>query len=198
MKPDLQASHFVDGNLLETQSYTFSQSNRRRAISEQGSFERHPDVHASCEFELSPRGYAAVQVRFEHGEVKVAMSLVRTGDQIALDFNGTQSELTPALTADGMLLLDGPNPMFDYQNALQLLGLRNGESRTVPVHIIDYQNGRLIRSDYTFHRQSDSQIVIDKRLGENSWQIQLDLEDGSYAPLRHSEAKHVHEFDCIN
>lgn len=70
-----------------------------------------------------------------------------------------KSELTFAKSEP--VLFDGPNPMFDYLNAVEILKMTPSDIQTKKVNIIDWTSGENETMMFTFKR-TEHKVEIDK------------------------------------
>lgn len=159
------ASVTVDGRCVQHQEYQVEQADRRIHIRETGTFPDHPPVTALCEFVAGPEGYHSIDIAFHAPDGGMEVSVHReSNDEVAVTMNDGSPSPVPIADADGIIYFDGPNPMFDYVNAVLLMGIQDGETRTVMVNVLEWSSGTVVQCPYTFSRSAET-ISIRKDVG---------------------------------
>ncbi len=160
------ASVSIDGRCVQHQQYQVEQADRRIHIRESGTFPDHPSVTALCEFVAEPEGYRSIGIAFHSPEGGMQVSVNRESkDEAAVAMNDGAPSPVPIADADGIIYFDGPNPMFDYVNAVLLMGIQDGETRTVAMNVLEWATGAIVQCPYTFSRNGRA-ISIRKDTGE--------------------------------
>lgn len=88
-------------------------------------------------------------------------------------------------------LFDGPNPMFDYFNAVMMLGLLDGESVVKKVHAINWSTGDLIPCEYVFSRTGN---VIDIQKPDFLGNSKITLSEKDSGLLEYESPEEVYKF----
>lgn len=139
----------------------------------------YPDARCTSVLNVRPRHYSTAQIVLHRGGVRREIDIRMCDDRTAqltvdgIAMTGSQWDREN----DVHFLLDGPNPMFDFINTIMMLGVCEGDRLRVPVHVIDWRAGALIRTEYLFSRtgyvvhiqkgldpHDDSRVIIDPDL----------------------------------
>lgn len=164
-RSSFSASVSLDGRWVQQQEYQVEQADRRIHVRETGTFPDHPSVSALCEFVAEPEGYHSIAIAFHAPDGGMEVSVHRKSkDEVAVVMNDAAPSLVPIADADGIIYFDGPNPMFDYVNAVLLMGIRDGETRTVVMNVLEWSTGTIVQCPYTFSRNGQA-ISIRKDVG---------------------------------
>jgi hypothetical protein len=161
MSDSLRIMSFRDGDPISEQVVAIAHNVRSMEIRELRNILHQPDSLATCIFELQPRNYLYVdmQLRRDDQRSRIMVRVSEIERSVVVEHNGHVTQQFDC--NNDLILLDGPSPMFDWANAIMLLGICDGESFTVPVHVIDVQSGQLSPATYTFHR-NDQRIRVQK------------------------------------
>ena len=88
-----------------------------------------------------------------------------------------------------MVLVDGPNPLFDYANAMLLIGIQNQETCTHTVHALNWSKGIFYPMEYEFTKQ-DNTIRITKKDFGITGEITLDPRTQSMTEAVYTNGEH--------
>lgn len=125
-------------------------------IKEQGEFPTNESIAARCDFRVSPKGYERLSVQFHHPSMDVTCDVqLLKGNWCELTHNGNTNRIQIE-PGNCPILFDGPNPLFDYMNAILLLGLPDGGREDAVVQVLDWGNGNVIPVNYSFERQGQT------------------------------------------
>lgn len=122
-----------------------------------------------CNFVIGPDGYRSIRIQQRNSGAVVAGAEVSG----ALAGQGARVYPAPGVKTPPLLLVDGPNPLFNYFNALHLLGMRPGQKRVVPVYRC-HTDGSVGEESYLYSFD-DSTITV-RRAGAGFADI-LDLDE---------------------
>lgn len=158
------ATEYREGQQPRRRDYFFRGGIRHWRVEEVSwSQENPPSV--LCSFVVGDQGYSDVHIRnTDTGittEVKPLADIRRTGARVP-----------PAEKAD-MLLCDGPNPLFNYFNAMHLLAVSPGEERMVAVHVYDPSDDKLREEQYVYLFDGTN-ITVHKGHGRGITMLELD------------------------
>jgi hypothetical protein len=152
---------FRDGEPFSEHVIEIVTGHRSMEIREIRNYLHHPDASATCLFEIGPQSYSKIDVAMRRGDLRASVAIdISDEGAISVEHNGVQLE--PLRHSGGSpVLFDGPTPMFDWVNAVIMLGICDGETLRVPVHVIDIRTGGVILTAFTF-RRTDNLITIAK------------------------------------
>ncbi len=156
----------VDGTCVQHQEYWVEQTRKTIRVRESGRFPEHPGVAAQCEFVTEPEGYHSIDVHLQHPKGSTAVHVHRKSEsEVEIAMNGGDNIPISITNSDGIAYFDGPNPMFDYVNAILLMGIQDGEDRTIMMNVLQWTTGEIMQLPYTFSK-NNGVISIRKDLGE--------------------------------
>jgi hypothetical protein len=180
-----------DNELLQEQDYKLIAGNRSWYVSEEGKFINRPDVKAKCEFNLTPRGYSGVRIQIDTPQKNISYEITGSNNNKYTYFFREEDNIQSGEVNLEENLFDGPNPMFDYFNAVMMLGLVDGESIVKKVHAINWSTGDLIPCEYTFSRNGN---VIDIKKPDFLGNAKITLSDKDSGLLEYESPEEVYKF----
>lgn len=144
-----------DNELLQEQEYRLVAGNRNWYVSEEGKFINKPEMKAKCEFNITPNGYSGVRIQLNSPQKNITYEITGSRGKNYTYFFRQEDDMQSGEIDLEEKLFDGPNPMFDYFNAVVMLGLTDGESVVRKVNVINWDTGKLIPCEYTFKRKGN-------------------------------------------
>lgn len=136
---------------------------RTLEIQEIINFVTDPHALTTCIMTVRTEGYTTIDMQIKRATSQSSLQIdVSTDHLVTVKMNGLLTHML-AHTIAGPVLFDGPSPMFDWTNAIMIIGMRDGEEIHIPVYVIDWRVGRLITSEYKFKRRGN-RIAINKGL----------------------------------
>jgi hypothetical protein len=155
MSDSLTILSFRDGEPFSEHVVAIAHHDRSMEVRELRNMLHQPDALATCIFELQPRNYLRVDMQIRRGSQRShrMIAVNETERRVSVEHNGHMTQHF-YINSD-LILLDGPSPMFDWANAIMLLGICDGETFTVPVYVMNVQSGQLAETSYTFHRNRE-------------------------------------------
>lgn len=190
MKHTTHCKMLRNGEINQQQSYTFEQRTKSLSITESATVEGQNGLLINCLFSISPKGYSDISLSImRNGTVSHKLEFAHSNSNIStMIVNGTSS--TVELNEE-MLLLDGPNPMFDYANAMYLMGMQNMETCTRTVHALDWNTGEFYPMEYEFSKK-DNIISVNKKDIGITGEILLDETEGYIKEASYSNGEHYY------
>ncbi len=164
MKSTINCTMHRNGEVNQHQCYTIEQGNKSLSIQEHATIEGNKSIAIDCLFSITPAGYS-----------DISLSVARDGNiSHKLDFTHHSSE-SSKMVVNGvgsdvelngeMILLDGPNPMFDYANAMYLLGIQDMEICIRTVNVLDWNTGVFYPLEYEFSKKENTISINKKEMG---------------------------------
>jgi hypothetical protein len=161
MNDSLTITSFRDGEPFSEHAIAIAHRDRSMEIRELRNVLHQPETLVTRIFELQPHNYLRADLQIRRGSHRLQMVVDwNEGEKIVTVVHNGQVAQESKIGNDPFLL-DGPSPMFDWANAIMLLGICDGETFTVPVHVMNVQSGQLAATTYTF-RRNDQRISVQK------------------------------------
>jgi len=172
MKQSVHCTMMKNGQLSQQQVYTFEHSSRCITISEQATVESNKNIDIQCRFSVAATGFSAISLSVaKDGNTSHELDFTHhRSDGNAMTVNGVSSDVE---FSEGMVMIDGPNPLFDYANAMYLIGIQNQETCTHTVHALNWGKGIFYPMEYEFSKR-DNTIIINKKDFGITGEITLD------------------------
>jgi len=150
-----------NGVVSQEQDYIIEENLPHIVITEIGRFISDPNSEPLCVITVDEGGYKKIHISFKSNRLNTSLDIERVEvGKYAVKFNGQKkSELDFA--KDEPVLFDGPNPMFDYLNVVEILKMMPSDTKTKKVNIIDWTSGENESMMFTFKR-NDNKVEIDK------------------------------------
>ncbi len=180
-----------DNELLQEQEYKLIAGNRSWYVSEEGKFIDRPDVKAKCEFNLTPNGYSGVRIQVDTPQKNISYEITGANKNKYTYFFREEDNMQSGEVNLEENLFDGPNPMFDYFNAVMMLGLLDGESVVKKVHAINWSTGDLIPCEYVFSRTGN---VIDIQKPDFLGNSKITLSEKDSGLLEYESPEEIYRF----
>lgn len=151
-----RATVYEQQHAVQHQTYDIHSGEGFWEVKEQGEFPADPSIAAQCDFRVTPKGYEWLSVQFRHPSLNVTCDVQLLKDNwCELTHNGAINRLQIE-AGQGPILFDGPNPLFDYMNAILLLGLPDGGRQDAVVQVLDWGGGNVIPVNYSFERRGQT------------------------------------------
>ncbi|MBK9247935.1 MAG: hypothetical protein IPM69_07450 [Ignavibacteria bacterium] len=189
MKQSVHCTMMRDGQLSQQQVYTVEHSKQCVTIQEQATVESNKGIDIQCRFSVTPRaGFSAISLSVaKDGQTSHALDFTHhAADGTAMTVNGVS---TAVEFEEGMVLVDGPNPLFDYANAMLLIGIQNQETCTHTVHALNWSKGIFYPMEYEFTKR-DNTILINKKDFGITGEITLDPQTQSMTEASYTNGEH--------
>ncbi len=143
----ITATEYREGQTALRHDYFLRGTNAMWRV-EEVSYAREHSPDMLCSFVVGPQGYSSIRMR--HSKTGLI-----TGITVGLPASGTQVGGARLYTIQGLsttppiILCDGPNPLFNYFNAMHLLAVTPGEERVSRVQVCD-AGGGVREEQYSF------------------------------------------------
>lgn len=178
-----------NGEIKQQQSYTFEQGSKSLKIHEQATLEGNKSIAINCLFSISPKGYSDISISVaKDGNISHTLEFEYNNSNSTMVVNGINRDVE---LNEEILLLDGPNPMFDYANAIYLMGMQNMETCTRTVHALNWNTGEFYPLEYEFSKIDNIISVHKKEMGITG-QIVLDETKGYIKEASYSNGEHYY------
>jgi hypothetical protein len=150
-----------NGVVSQEQDYLIEENSAQIMITEIGRFISDPNSEPLCVITVDEEGYKKIHISIKSNRLNTSLDIERIEvGKYAVKFNGQKkSELIFA--KNEQVLFDGPNPMFDYLNVVEILKMTSSDIKTKKVNIIDWTSGENEPMMFTFKR-NDNKVEIDK------------------------------------
>lgn len=180
-----------DNELLQEQEYRLIARKGNWYVSEEGKFINRPDVKAKCEFNLTPLGYSGIRIQVNTPQKNITYEITgHSGKNYTYFFREEDDMQSGEVDLDGKIF-DGPNPMFDYFNALLMIGLEEGKTATKKVNAINWSTGELIPCDYKFTRTGN---VIEIEKPDFLGNSKITLSEKDFGLLEYEGPEEIYKF----
>ena len=180
-----------DNELLQEQEYKLIAGSRSWYVSEEGKFTGRPDIKTKCEFDLTPNGYRGVRIQLDTPQKNISYEITGSNGNKYTYFFREEDDMQSGEVSLDENLFDGPNPMFDYFNAVMMLGLVDGESVVKKVNAINWSTGDLIPCEYTFTRNGN---VIDIQKPDFLGNSRITLSEKDAGLLEYESPEEIYKF----
>jgi hypothetical protein len=161
MNDSLTITSFRDGEPFSDHVVAIAHNDRSMEIRELRNVLHQPDALVTCIFELQPRNYLRADMQIRRGSQRSRMVVDWNEAERIVRVTHNDQVIQQCHIDNEPFILDGPSPMFDWANAIMLLGICDGETFTVPVHVMNVQSGLLAATIYTFQR-NEQRIIVQK------------------------------------
>jgi hypothetical protein len=155
---------FRNGQVSQKQLYTLQHESKTLTIRESATLEGKKGIEINCLFSITPIGYSKISISIVRDDVishELEFTCCNTNSSQMM-VNGVSKDIE---LNEEILLLDGPNPMFDYANSIFLLGLQNMETCNRTVHVLDWSKGVFCPLEYEFSKKENSIFINKKGMG---------------------------------
>jgi hypothetical protein len=162
-------------------------------ITEIGKLIANPTSEPLCVIVFDEIGYKKIHISFISDNLNTKLDIQRTRDKnFSLVFNSeNKSEIS--FQENEFVLFDGPNPMFDYINTVEILKMGSNDSKKANVKIIDWSSGAIEPIDFVF-KTEQKKVVVDK--GDENFNATFYLDDSTL--IRNYTTKHEeYEFELV-
>ena len=150
-----------DGDLFSEHAAAVTHGPRTIEIREIRVFAHYRDALATCEFEIRSGRYSSVELQSQRGSVRSTTMILTSDDRKITAIHDGRPVQEIVHPGSGQILFDGPNPLFDWANAVLMLGIIDGEEIAATVYVIDPRTGSIAPSEYRF-RRTGSLITVRK------------------------------------
>lgn len=146
-----EAEFSIDDTPAQNQYYQFKQLANGIEIAERGIFLSDSSIIAKARLKFIDNEYEEVEINFDNGQIAADVMVKKQGKGKYYSYLNSNLVDSIVNTSEDVLF-DGPNPSFDYTNALHLLADTN--TYVIKVVLINWVTGTLSTERMRFEKTS--------------------------------------------
>ncbi len=151
----------TNGLIYQEQDYLIEKRASETRITEIGRFIAEPKAEPLCIIVYDSLGYKEVKISFRSEKLNIKIEIERVDSKkFKVSFND-QKKTELSFGESEQVLFDGPNPIFDYINVVEILKMQNNHIKKEIVKTIDWSSGVLESISYTF-KTEQKKVTVDK------------------------------------
>jgi hypothetical protein len=182
---------FKHGKLMQNQYYTFSKDVKKVRIEQKSISVGNDNTEMECNFTFQPESYTEISIlitddnKVKH-QVQFSYQVESNSYVLVNEVKNEDVDITPY---QGHVLIDGPNPLFDFVNTIYLLGILDSERMKKLVYFLNPKTGLFQRCTYDFYRVANT-IYITKDELDISGELTLSEHTSALMEARYSNGEH--------